>query len=128
MLLAFARALLAAPLPRSIWIPGTILSIFTPLYAAVLGVYYTQPWWMEMPMQLLYLITIIYYGFALAKITGERFYGVAYTCTILMAYIFRFVSYEYIGQLYSDSESAKGTLSACGLLLSSLPSRLCSCS
>jgi len=109
LVLAQAWRLLApSPIPKSIWIPGTILNVGCVVYAASYGVLFGQPSWLEIPPVVAWLVFVAYCGVIIAKETGNGFYGRAFAGSFLLGVIFRTISYRIIGPLYSQDEGAKG--------------------
>jgi len=108
MLMVTLRIFISRPIPISIWLPGSVLTIATFMFPLIYSLEVNAADWLDLPVVLVWLLFVVYCGFIAARITMVRQYGWTTIISLAAGATFRYVSYRVIGPLYANTESVRG--------------------
>jgi len=105
------RLLIDRPLPRSIWIPGSLLSVASLVFPLAYSLAVDAANWLDLPVLAVWYIFMLYCAAILAQLTLVRQYGYVVVIGLTSGALFRYLTYRVVGPLYADTEEAKGSYS-----------------
>jgi len=108
MTMALVRALIDEALPRSIWLPGWILTAASIAFPLTYSLVNERRTWLDIPALAVWFLFVLYCGMVIARLKRNRGYAYFFVLSMALAALFRFFSYRVLGPLYTDNEEAKG--------------------